>query len=78
MEGKALLSDELKQRVEDFARQQNREPADVVEEALNRYVASDRLFSAKLETLAISRGIREEDVPDLVHEVRRESTERGR
>jgi len=80
MEAKALLSDELKRRVEDFAREQNCEPAEVVEEALNRYLAAQRLdrLSAKLEKLAIAKGICEEDIPDLVHAVRRENAERVR
>jgi hypothetical protein len=77
---KGLLSEEMQRRVEDFARQQNREPADVVEEALNRYMAGLRLekLGAKMEGRAIALGIKEEDVPGLVHEVRRENAERGR
>jgi predicted transcriptional regulator len=77
---KALLSDELKHRIEDFAREQNRDPAEVMEEAVNRYLASQRLarFSEKMERQARSQGISEEDVPRLVQEVRRENETRGR
>jgi predicted transcriptional regulator len=38
-ETKTLISNQLKQRVEALAREQNREPAEVVEEALGRYLA---------------------------------------
>jgi hypothetical protein len=67
-------------RVEDFARQQNREPADIVEEALNRYMAGLRLekLGAKMERRAMAIGIKEENVPGLVREVHRENAERGR
>jgi predicted transcriptional regulator len=73
-ETKTLISDEMKQRVEDLAREQAREPGEVVEEALGRYLASQRLdkLGARLERRALANGIREEDVPRLVEEVRRE------
>jgi predicted transcriptional regulator len=79
-DSKALLSDELKHRVEDYAREQNRDPADVMEEAVNRYLASQRLarFAEKMERQARSQGISEEDVPRLIQEVRRENETRGR
>jgi hypothetical protein len=33
---KPLLSNELRHRMENFAREQNRDPVDVMEEAMNR------------------------------------------
>jgi hypothetical protein len=77
---KSLLSDDMLHKVEEAAREQSREPSEVVEEALGRYFASQRLetLGAKLEKHARSKGIREEDVPGLVQEVRRENADRGR
>jgi hypothetical protein len=78
--GKSLLSDDMLHKVEETAREQSREPSEVVEEALGRYFASQRLekLGSKLEKRARSKGIREEDVPGLVQEVRRENADRGR
>jgi predicted transcriptional regulator len=75
-----LLSDEVRRRVEDLARQENREPSAVLEEAVRRYAASSRLerLSERLEKSAHRRGIKEEDVPSLVADVRRENELRGR
>lgn len=75
-----LLSDATRRRVEDLARQENREPSEVLEEAVRRYAASSRLerLSERLEKSARGRGIREEDVPSLVEEVHRENGVRGR
>jgi predicted transcriptional regulator len=75
-----LVSDEVRRRVEDLARQENREPSEVLEEAVRRYGASSRLerLSERLEKSARDRGIREDDVPSLVTEVRRENQLRGR
>jgi predicted transcriptional regulator len=80
MATKTIISDDMQQRVEALAREQNREPEDVVEEALGRYLASQRLekLGTKLEKRALAKGIREEDVPELVHELRRENAERVR
>jgi predicted transcriptional regulator len=80
MPEKALISEELRERVETFARDENREPSDVVEEALGRYLASQRLekLGRKFERRALESGIREEDISDIVHEVRRENRARGR
>ena len=80
MASKTLISEDLQQKVEALAREQNRDPAELVEEALGRYLASQRLekLSAKLERRALDKGIREEDVPGLVQEVRRENEARGR
>jgi predicted transcriptional regulator len=79
-DGKQLLSESLVQRVTELARQQNREPAEVLEEAVRRYLASCRLerFSDMMGERAREKGIREEHVPHLVSEVRRENEERGR
>ena len=75
-----LLSDEMRRRIEDLASQENREPSEVLEEAVRRYAASSRLerLSERLEKSARGRGIREEDVPSLVQEVRRENQLRSR
>ena len=75
-----LIPDELIQKVEDLAREQNPEPAGVVEEAVGRYLASRRLerFAETAERRALTRGIREEDVPRLVEEVGRENEVCGR
>jgi predicted transcriptional regulator len=74
-----LLSDELLHKVEDLAREQHRAPAEVIEEAVNRYAAECRLdrLHAKLGARAKKLGIREIDVPELVHQVREENR-RGR
>ena len=75
-----FLSDEMRRRIEDLARQENRDPSDVLEEAVRRYATGSRLerLSERLEKSARSRGIREEDVSSLVEEIRRENTLRGR
>ncbi|HXJ95880.1 MAG TPA: hypothetical protein VMT20_23825 [Terriglobia bacterium] len=77
---KELLSDGLLRKVEETAQAQNRKPADVVEEAVGRYLAGQRLedLGARLERRARAKGIREKDVPRLVDEVRRENEARGR
>ncbi len=74
-DSKALLPDELKRRIDDFAREQDRDPADVMEEAVNRYLASQRLgrFAEKMERKARSQSISEQDVPRLIQEVRLEN-----
>ena len=75
-----VLSDETRQRIDDLARQQKREPSEVLEEAVRRYAASCRLerFAQRMEKPARDRGIREEDVPSLVEDVRRETQLRDR
>ena len=79
-ETKSPLSDELQQQIETIAREQKREPAEVLEEAVRRYVGVQRLekLAQKGGERARKLGIREEDVPRLVDEVRRENKERGR
>ena len=42
-DSKSILSDDLRQRVEELAREQNREPAEVLEEAVRRYAGVCRL-----------------------------------
>jgi len=79
-EPKPLMSDDLLHQVEQTARAQNREPAQVVEEAVGRYLASQRLagFAERMEHRAREKGIREEDVGRLVEEVRHENEARRR
>jgi predicted transcriptional regulator len=73
------LPDELQQKVEEIAREQERKPSEVVED-VRRYVAFRRLeqLAEKGEKRARALGIREEDVPGLVQELRRENRDRGR
>jgi predicted transcriptional regulator len=78
--GKELLSDELLEQVEAAARAQHREPSEIVEEAVRKYLKSERLerFVDRTERRARAKGLREQDVPRLISEVRRENEERGR
>jgi hypothetical protein len=71
-ETNALISKELKQPVEDLAREQNREPVEVVEEALGRYLATQRLKEtfAFGESHARKHGFRPQDVDAIVREER--------
>ncbi len=77
---KTMLSDESQQQIDQLARDQDREPAEVLEEAVRRYAAACRLdrFADKMGARAQEKGICEENVARLVEEVRRENTERGR
>jgi predicted transcriptional regulator len=77
---KVILSDDVRHQVEELARAENREPADVLEEAVRRYAGVKRLerFAEKAGKHARALGIKEEDVPRLVDEVRRENRTRGR
>jgi predicted transcriptional regulator len=43
MDAKELVSEELRQRVEDLAREQHRDPSEVLKDAVNRYAADCRL-----------------------------------
>jgi predicted transcriptional regulator len=76
---KTLLSDESRQQIEQLAREQHREPSEVLEEAVRRYAAECRLdrLQGKLGARAKKLGIRENDVPELVQQVREEN-KRGR
>ena len=79
-DAKEVLSEELLQQIEECARTQNRKPSEVLEEAVRRYMAVRRLerLAERGEERARARGIREEDVPSVVDEVRRENKVRGR
>lgn len=79
-DSKSLIADELMETVTQLASQQQREPAEVVRDAIQEYAARNRLerFSEKMAKRAQEKGIREEDVPDLVRRVRRESEPRER
>ncbi len=74
------LSDDLQQKIEEIALEQNREPAEVLDEAVRRYIGIRTLekLAERNEQRARAMGIREEDVPRLVDEVRRENQSRGR
>ena len=74
------LPEELQLKLDEIAREQNRGPAEVLEEAVRRYIGVQALerVAKQGEKYAKARGIREEDVPDLVHELRRENRDRGR
>jgi predicted transcriptional regulator len=79
MDGKQILSDELMETVTQLAYQQHRQPAEVLQEAVRQYAAAYRLerFSEKMAQRAQEKGIREEDIPELVQRVRRETQQRG-
>jgi predicted transcriptional regulator len=66
--------------VRDLARREQREPGKVLQDAIRQYAAMSRLerFSDKMAKRAREKGIREEDVPDLVRRVRREEQHRER
>ena len=72
---KEILSDDARQKVEELAREQKRDPSEVLEEAVNRYAAECRLdrLQEKLGARAKKLGIRESDVPELVRQVREEN-----
>jgi len=74
------LAEELQQQIAQFAREQNREPGEVLADAVRRYIAVRKLerLAEKGEARARALGIKEDDVPRLVEEVRRENRERGR
>lgn len=77
---KTPLSDELQAQIEQIARDQNREPVEVLEDAVRTYIAVRRheRLAEKGEKRARARGIGEADVPRLVKEVRQENRDRGR
>ena len=77
---KTVLSEESQRKIEELAREQNRELGEVLDEAVQRYAASQLLekLGGRLELRALAKGIREEDVPRLVEEVRRENEARER
>ncbi|HEY6345846.1 MAG TPA: hypothetical protein VIY49_30520 [Bryobacteraceae bacterium] len=73
-----ILSQDLIDQIEICAREQGRKPTEILEEAVGRYMASRRLarLAERGEALARARGIREEDIPNVVHGFREEK--RGR
>lgn len=79
-DGEQILSGELMETLEQLASQQQRQPAEVLHDAIQQYAALYRLerFSEKMARRAREKGIREEDVPDLVRRVRREAEDRER
>lgn len=79
MDGKELVSEELRLRIEDLAREQHRQPSEVIEDAVNRYAAQCRLdrLQERLGARAKKLGIKEGDVAELVQQVRDEK-QRGR
>jgi hypothetical protein len=77
-DSKPVLSDDLLHEVEEAAREQNRQPADVVQESVERYLRlkrGEKLY-AYGEAQAAKLGIRESDVPELVKDARK-SAPRG-
>jgi metal-responsive CopG/Arc/MetJ family transcriptional regulator len=74
------MPEELMTQVEETARTQNREPEELVAEAVRKYL-KDRKWESFLDRAASrakAKGLTEEDVPRLVREVRRENEARGR
>lgn len=78
-DARELLSGEMIEKIEACAKELGRDPVEVVQEALRRYMAQQRLqrLAERGEKLARERGIREEDLPELVRQVRREDAPRG-
>jgi metal-responsive CopG/Arc/MetJ family transcriptional regulator len=72
---KALLTEELLHEVEEAARAQNREPRELVADALRKYLDEQSWveYVEKNERRARANGIGEEDVERLISEVRREN-----
>jgi predicted transcriptional regulator len=75
-----LISDDLLHQVEETAREQNRQPEEVVSEAVRKYLDEQSWvrFVERNEIKAKAMGITEEDIPRLVDEMRRENETRGR
>jgi metal-responsive CopG/Arc/MetJ family transcriptional regulator len=73
--GKELPSDELFHQVEEAARAQNREPSELVSDAVRKYLDDQTWvqFVERNERRARKAGIGEEDVDRLISEVRREN-----
>jgi hypothetical protein len=73
------ISEALLAEVRQLAKAERRSPDDVVQEAVERLLRLKRreVLYAVGEGQARKLGIKESDVPDLVHQVRSE-TERGR
>lgn len=79
-DGKHILSDELMEQVAQLAHQQHRQPAEVLQDAVRQYAATQRLerVAEKIARHAQAKGIREDDIPELVRRVRREKEQRER
>jgi histone H3/H4 len=79
-EGKQIFPDELMETVMQLANQQHRQPAEVLQDAVRQYAATHRLerVAEKIAKHAQAKGIREEDIPELVRRVRRGKEQRER
>ena len=77
---KTPLSDELQEQIERVARDQNRQPVEVLEDAVCKYLDDRKWQSlvARSEQCAKDKGLTEADVPRLTEEVRRENRSRER
>jgi predicted transcriptional regulator len=77
---KPLISDELLRLVQETARAQDREPSDVVGEALRKYLDEQSWlkFVERNEQRAKAMGLTENDVERLVTEYRAENHKHGR
>jgi predicted transcriptional regulator len=77
-DAKAFLPDELLRQVEETARAQNRQPAEVLEDAVREYLDRQTWaqFAERNERRARTKGIGEDDVERLISEVRCENAER--
>jgi predicted transcriptional regulator len=77
-DAKAFLPDELLRQVEETARAQNRQPAEVLEDAVRQYLDRQTWaqFVERNERRARTKGIGEDDVERLISEVRCENAER--
>jgi metal-responsive CopG/Arc/MetJ family transcriptional regulator len=75
-----LISADLLHQVEETAREQNRQPEEVVSEAVRKYLEEQSWvrFVERNESRARAMGITEDDIPRLVDEVRRENAARGK
>jgi predicted transcriptional regulator len=64
-ENTIILSDDLQHQVEELAREQNRKPGEVLEEAVRRYAGARRLerFAHKAGKHARTMGLKEDDIP---------------
>jgi len=72
------LSEELQQKIEEIAREQHREPADVLDEAVRQYLERENWvnFVRENERKARANDIVEGDVNRLIGEVRQEKRRR--
>jgi hypothetical protein len=77
---RTLISNELLHEVEEMARMQSRQPAELVAEAIGKYLKAERWarFVERNERRARELGITEADIPRLIAETRLENEQRGR